>query len=232
VRLLSGRSPVRSRVLIVDSYNVLHAAPRVDPGFAGLTLSGLASLLAASRFQGSGVILVCDGTGTRTGVDESLTHPDAPVRVVFAGPGKDADAAIERLVIEEERKGRSGSLTVVSSDKGVLASAIGPFGPKPKRMTSEQLLRMLVQDAARAERSPGNAPVPDRGSLDSDAVRRWVKQFGFEPVERPSAPAPRPADPARANEPAPNAAAGPAPKQDWPDGIDPDDLDMRKWLKE
>ena len=232
-------------MLIVDTYNVLHAAPRVDPGFAGLTLPALVRLLQASRFQ-SDTILVCDGTGTRTGIDESFLHPDSPIRVTFAGPGKDADAAIARLVIEEERKGRAGSVTVVSSDKGVLASAIGPFGPKARRMTSEQFVRTILDDAARSSSLGGKPVDAPRPTLDAESAKRWLREFGIDPDARPPVPAINNSSPP-ANT---NAPEGPlhaerggtrnqqpgsenrGTKQDWPDGINPDDLDMRKWLKE
>lgn len=226
-------------MLIIDAYNVLHAAPRVDPGFAGLTLPGLVRLVQASRFQ-SEAVLVCDGTGSRTGLDEAHTHPDSPVRVVFAGPGKDADSAIARLVIEEERTGRAGAVTVVSSDKGVLASAIGPFGPKARRMTSEQFMRMVLDDAARSSSFGSGAAEPERPTLDAESAARWLREFGIDPrspqlpatgVSRLSEPdkstkATKPGSENRGTQPSKE------PVQDWPEGIDPDDLDMRKWLKE
>ncbi len=241
-------NPLPSSVIIIDAYNVLHAAANVQPDLAGLTLPDLARLIEASRHQ-NGSILVCDGTGTRTGIDDRFMHPDAPVRVVFAGPGKDADSAIARMVIEEERKGRAGSVTVVSSDKGVLASAIGPFGAKAKRMTSEQFVRIIMDDAARGGGGSGGAnnfaPDPARGSLDPDAARRWMKEFGYDaPAPDSTPPKPSPSSlpaPAPPTAPSPNKSAPqqppstpstPAPPaEDWPEGINPDDLDMGKWLK-
>ncbi len=229
-------SPIRYPlpVLIVDTYNVLHAAPRVDPGFAGLTLPALVRLLQASRFQ-SDTILVCDGTGTRTGIDESFLHPDSPIRVTFAGPGKDADTAIARLVIEEERKGRAGSVTVVSSDKGVLASAIGPFGPKARRMTSEQFVRTILDDAARSSSLGGKPVDAPRPTLDAESAKHWLREFGIDPswVPRLSEPGSGPsAKPGSENRTTPTPGSENRAIQDWPDGINPDDLDMRKWLKE
>lgn len=237
----TGLVPARlpSAVLIIDAYNVLHAAPRVDPGFNGLTLPGLVRLVQASRFQ-AGVVLVCDGTGTRTGLDDSHTHPEAPVRVVFAGPGKDADAAIARLVIEEERTGRAGAVTVVSSDKGVLASAIGPFGPKARRMTSEQFMRTVLDDAARSSSFGGGTVELARPTLDAESAARWMREFGIDPDARPTQPSVTPFNSPTKPEgegqakrpPDSESRATKEPVQDWPEGIDPDDLDMRKWLKE
>lgn len=206
-----------------------------------MTLPGLVRLLESSRFR-SGTLLVCDGTGSSTGLDGSFTHPDAPVRVVFAGPGKDADSAIARLVMEEERKGRAGTVTVVSSDKGVLASAIGPFGPKARRMTSEQFMRMVLDDAGRSASLGSGGAEPARPTLDAESARQWMREFGIEPGPRiprePEQDAPEelidPGSESRATQGpgSENRGTQSGRTQEWPDGIDPDDLDMRKWLKE
>jgi predicted RNA-binding protein with PIN domain len=203
------------RVLIIDAYNVLHAARKVHEGLSGLTVVGLARMVMGSRWGGANAVLVCDGSGGRSAVPDELVHPEAPVRVVFAGPGKDADALIERMVIDAERGGRgAGGLVVVSSDKGVQASAVGPVGPKARRMTSERFLRELLADAARAGVGGG-----ERGAaLDDDEVRRWVERFGGAG----DSPRPPPAEVERV-------------KRDSDDllrGIDPDELDMKKWLGE
>lgn len=214
-------APTISSVLILDTYNVLHAAPAVHGGLSGLNLATLIRLLTTSRWSSGPAILVCDGTGARSAVPDGHLHPDAPIRVVFAGPGKDADSAIERLIIEAERRaGRAGGsgITVVSSDKGVLASAIGPVGPKARRMTSEQFLKALLDDARRAGLSDPSRPE----SLDKESVADWVRRFGID-----SAIAAKPPDPG-----AERRGTQGTPAQDWPEGIDPDDLDMRKWLKE
>lgn len=212
-------------MLMVDGYNVLHAAGTVHEGLGGLSLPGLLGLIESSRWAGGPVLVVCDGTGRGTGIGMEQTRPDAPVRVVFAGPGKDADAAIERLVIEEERRGRAGRVVVVSSDKGVLASAIGPVGAKAKRMTSEQFVRALVEDAARAG-GKGALGKPRGEALGESDVKEWVRRFGLEgDASQASRGEPRGGDPKSSG----SESGG---TQDWPDGIDPDDLDMGKWLKE
>ncbi len=221
-------------MLIVDTYNVLHAAPRVDPGFAGLTLPALVRLLEVSRFQ-TGTLLICDGTGSRTGLDDGYAHPDAPIRVVFAGPGKDADSAIARLVIEEERKGRAGAVTVVSSDKGVLASAIGPFGAKARRMTSEQFVRAILDDVNRAGRPSDTLIEPERPTLDADGTRRWMREFGIEGsggVVLGEGGSGGSGSENRTTQENQSSGSESRTTQEWPEGIDPDDLDMRKWLKE
>lgn len=209
-----------SHVLIVDTYNVLHAAPAAHEGLSGLNLATLIRFLAASRWSGGPVLLVCDGTGSRSAVPDGHLHPEAPIRVVFAGPGKDADSVIERLIIEaEHRAGKAGGsgITVVSSDKRVLAAAIGPVGPKARRMSSEQFLKALLDDARRG----GSLPDPSRpDSLNKESVADWVRRFGVDATTGGQTQGP--ASDKR-------AASG---NEVWPEGIDPDDLDMRKWLKE
>lgn len=210
----------RAHVLILDTFNVLHAAPRIHEQLRGLTLQSLIRLIEASRWAAGPVILACDGTGGRTGADKAHFHPDAPIRILFSGPGKDADTLIERLIIDaEHRRGSGRGLTVVSSDKGVLASAVGPIGPKPTRMTSEAFLRQLIADVSR---QPGGLPFPNRAcsqSSDAESVSCWLDRFGISHCS-------------------PTKDDQATPKQDSTsadrlfEGIDPADLDMRRWLGE
>lgn len=167
--------------------------------------------------------MVCDGSGGRLGIDEAFLHPDAPVRVIFAGPGKDADSLIERLMQEQERLGKAGAAVVVSSDKQVLASAIGPLGAKAKRMTSEQFIRALVDDGIRAGARTQAVPAAKTEPLDAEAVRQWLRAFGMEQVTPPPRLTP--------NSPSPTLET-PSRTLDPLDGIHPDDLDMEKWLKQ
>jgi predicted RNA-binding protein with PIN domain len=213
---------LRFPVLIIDTYNVLHAASATHEGLSGLNLATLIRLLTASRWSGGPALLICDGSGGRSAVPDGHLHPEAPIRVVFAGPGKDADSAIERMIIDaEHRAGRAGGsgITVVSSDKRVLAAAIGPVGPKARRMTSEQFLKALLDDARRSGMTDPSRP----DTLDKESVADWVRRFGVQ------APGVKdvPKDPAAER----RGTHGTKP-EDWPEGINPDDLDMAKWLNE
>jgi predicted RNA-binding protein with PIN domain len=198
-------------VLIIDAFNVLHAAPTVHPGLRGLTLPALIRLLEHTRWAPGPAVLVCDGSGGRAPVPDQYLRADAPIRVLFAGPGKDADAAIERMVIQaEHHTGNRGArhITVVSSDKAVLASAVGPIGPKARRMTSESFLREVLLDVARAGGGrPHDLP------LDAAEVQQWLQRFESQP-------------------PTHKPPASTTPATDPLEGIDPADLDMRKWLGE
>ena len=46
--------------VLVDAYNVLHVVGVLPPEHAGIDLEELADLIAASRYGGHPVLLVCD----------------------------------------------------------------------------------------------------------------------------------------------------------------------------
>lgn len=245
-------------MLIVDAFNVLHAAPQADPRLAGLTLDGLAKLIASGRHGSLECVLVCDGTGggMARGVDPSGVlgsvvrqgggRGGGGVRMWFAGPGRDADSAIEGLLDEQERKRAAHRCTVVSSDKRLKSAAAGA---RAKWMSSQALVKQLVQDAARAkarevDRTGGKPAIVNEG-LDPDSTAYWMRTFGYGP---PGAGGPRPAAPRVAPTVTPTKPVSPAapvpPKaqaqsrrppeplwQEWGAWIDPDDLDMEKWIK-
>lgn len=226
------------RVILIDAFNVLYAAPKVEPRLAGLTLSGLIGLLeqVGSGGVGSGAgatVLVIDGTGGGGGgIDERYTRPDAPVRVVFAGPGKDADSVIERMLedlhFKSIREGKGGRglpwVTVVSSDRRVQAAAVGAVC---KRESAEAFVRLLVQGAHRAAaRGRTNEAAAGR-DITPEAQAYWLKQFGLVPRSQEASPK---------STPAPSAAKPKGQEPEKPrdefEGIDPAELDMRKWLGE
>lgn len=177
-------------MLVIDLFNVLHAVPKAARELGGwrgrgsVDIERLASLIAASRFAGEPVWLVCDGTGggrARRG-EEELGN----VRVLYAGPGKDADSLIERILDDLERCGKLGGLGVVSSDRRVQAAAVGV---RVRWMTSEAFVRLLVDDAARAERARqgrtgGRPEFATRDKLDDQATAVWMREFGFEAEDR------------------------------------------------
>jgi predicted RNA-binding protein with PIN domain len=235
-------------VLIIDGYNVVHAAAMVDPRLGTLSVARLCAMLAGGRYAGGPVLVVCDGTGGRAGVPEELAGPEAPIRVVFAGPGKDADSAIERLLEELEHRGRARGCTVVSSDRRVQAAAQGVRGGGCRRMSSEALVRELLDDLARAqsrERARGSGkPAPAREGLDEGATAYWLAQFGVQGDGRAAKPTEKPREPEAAPGARPEGgSAGPSAGsgdddllrqalQEWGDRLDPADLDTGKWLND
>ena len=200
-----------SAMYLVDAFNVLHALPKAEPRLAGLTLDGLASLIGVvGRFRGEGVVLVCDGTaggrGWRTG------EQVAPGVVVhLAGPGRDADSVIEERLVEWERLSRTERCTVVSNDRRVVAAAVGVAGGRAGAMSSDEFLRTFASEVDKlnrgaGERAGGRTDLGARERLDSDAAAYWLREFGLWPQ--------------------------PPKREEWGGEIDPDDLDMGKWLGE
>lgn len=172
-------------MLLVDVFNVVHAVPKAAPELGGISIDGLVPLINAGRFSGEPVWLVCDGTGGgRARWNDGAAHGN--VRMMFAGPGNDADSLIERILDELERSGRLGGVVVVSSDRRVQAAAVGV---RVRWMNSEQFVRLLVDDAAKAERdrqrgTGGRPSFATRESLDQEATAAWMREFGFEAESR------------------------------------------------
>lgn len=224
-------------VLLIDAYNLVHALGK--SAGTGVNLGGLVSLLEAAGTRvssGQRVVLVCDGTGRGGGVGDEYTRADAPVRVVFAGPGKDADSAIERMLEEwcHVHGGRADRVTVVSSDKRVQAAALGCHAG---RISSERFAAGLVE-GARHGRGGKELGAARPESVDADEAVLWLKEFGVEGGKRESeksAGDQTPTQKSAGDQRTTQESAGDqrtTRDQEWPDGIDPADLDMRTWLKE
>lgn len=235
--------------LVIDAYNLLHAA--LGPAGRGrdLGVEGVGRLVAEGRYAGQAVTMVCDGTPPTGG---RVRHPG--VRVVFAGAGRDADGVIEQIIARDTAPAR---LVVVSSDRRVQAAAKRRRCPS---ISSEAFLAQLLTDAAAARARPSDPPSPrERVPLGNAEVSHWLAAFGehaawargipsspdrvpprIEPeravAPRPTSASPRPAAADRAD-----ARDARAASQDDPllaealehfRGLSWDDLDMARWLGE
>jgi hypothetical protein len=243
-------------VLVIDAYNVLWAADTV--GAAGPPgLEQLAGWLGRSRYAERETVLVCDGRpppwlARRAPADAAGLHRGllGGVKVLFAGPGRDADALIEELV--EAHRSRGG-LLVVSSDGRVRQAA---RRAQADVISSLDFLRELAADRARG-RMPGKPAFASQVPLDAGSTAWWIRQFGLgaDAADTARGPAGPGADaptrteseaPARAPPMSPSglpaglrphdpgAAAGVNPSVDrelWALGLSPDDLDMERWLR-
>jgi hypothetical protein len=237
-------------VLLIDAYNVLHVTGVLPPHLAGVEVDGLASLIDASRYARRRTLLVCDGTGGAAGASikravrravRERGDSQERVRVLYAGPGAEADALIESLL------GRYGGKTtlVVSSDRRVLKAA---RVARARSLTSEKFLRQLVADeGARPGGRAGPAGKPD-GPVGPGQARDWARQMGIAPddpvwsIVASEVPTPRSrVDAKRVDTPAqqPGADRPSRPRPDplilealkeWPGRLELDDLDMSKWL--
>ncbi|MBL8963760.1 MAG: NYN domain-containing protein [Phycisphaeraceae bacterium] len=182
-------------MLLIDAYNVLHVQGVLPSHLAGLDAEGLARLIGMSRFSRSPAVLVCDGTPPRR-AGRSLTGADAAwmaraagktpdIRLVYAGPGRDADSLIEEMLAADSAARR---WTVVSSDHRIRRAA-SRFGAVS--LDSPTFLRRLAAD----ERRPAPTPHPrdvhkiPLGMMD---VYAWMREFGVardaagEPPSGPS----------------------------------------------
>jgi hypothetical protein len=165
-------------VLIVDVYNVLHVTGVLPPHLAGLDAPGLADLIARSR-KWPEAALVCDGVKPRGVPGRVEGVPGAPgVELRFAGPGRDADSLIERMIGDAPDPKR---LTVVSSDRRVKAAG---KRARCKVLSSEGFLRQLVE-RIESGRVPAGSPSAGKPEvpLDAFALRRWLDEFGVSPEE-------------------------------------------------
>ncbi len=210
-------------MLLVDAYNALHVTGVLPPHLAGLDGPGLAELIARSRW-GSGVVLVCDGVKPR-----GWPRAVEGVELRFAGPGRDADTLLERMIGDSPDPRR---LTVVSSDHRVRRA-----GKRAgcKVLTSEGFLTQL---AARIDspRVPAGSPASGKPEvpLDAFALRRWLDEFGITPEElrrvagaAKSRPAQPKAPPALTR---PDAARPPSPKRRGKKRGELSDAEMRSML--
>ena len=233
--------------ILVDTYNVLHVTGVLPPELAGPSPRDLAVLIAQSRWGHRDAWLVCDGAPPGSRKSGGVIRQRVPgvdrVTLVFAGPGRDADSAIERHI---ERDSAPKSLLVVSSDRRILKAA------RKRRaitLTSESFLERLAQDHAHPPNPAGAYPefaldVP----LDPSEAARWRERLGLTGYDLPASPdplrspvtppsTPPPASP-RGSAPDPPTTNNPSPADDplirealreW-DGLNVDDLDMRRWL--
>ncbi|MBY0312543.1 MAG: NYN domain-containing protein [Phycisphaerales bacterium] len=218
-------------MLLIDAYNLVHALGK--SAGTGVNLGGLVSLLDAAGTRVSGgqrVVLVCDGTGRGGGVGDEYTRADAQIRVVFAGPGKDADSALERMLEEwcHFHGGRADRVTVVSSDKRVQAAALGCHAG---RISSERFAAGLVEGVRRARGGQElGAARPE--SVDSDEAALWLKEFGVGDQGREPKTAAGDQRTTQKSAEDERTTRENVAREEWPDGIDPADLDMRTWLEE
>ncbi len=172
--------------LIIDTYNLLHVTGILPPEIAGIDLPGLIRLLQQSRYRHERVDLVCDGS-PRADVPPGRV---GGVHIRYAGPGKEADGLINRMIRESSSPRR---LTVVSSDHAVQRAA---RVRKCRVLSSQDLMRQLALDAERPAPKPdppSAAEVPV-GGLPDPEVDQWIAEFDvdLERLERETRAAPRP----------------------------------------
>ena len=239
---MSTNRPSRP-TLLVDTYNVLHVTGVLPPEIAGVDATGLARLIARSRYAARPTWLVCDGAPPGSRHSGGMLHQRIPgvemVEIAYAGPNRDADSAIERLIARDSAPKK---LLVVSSDRRILTAA---RKRRCSAMPSEPFLAQLAHDH-KHPRGPSLAypefalDVP----LDPSEIKRWRDRMGLTDVNLPASPDPLAKEPKPTNSAHPPTDSNtnkqpPAPPPDpllnealreWDGRLNLDDLDMSQWL--
>jgi hypothetical protein len=209
-------------MLIVDAYNVLHVTGVLPPEIAGVDVRGLAQLILTSRWGQSPVRLICDGTPPAKGVGVRYSDGGGRLRIVYAGGGHDADSRIEALIDESSSPRR---LTIVSSDRRLRSAA---RRRRARWLSSEAFLQSLTDDWRRsASHRPPAESTSSGGPLSDSETDQWLEEFGVDPLP-PQTQAPE--ETKREDPPAVDPRLIEEIQSEWPDEVDPDDLDMSKWI--
>jgi hypothetical protein len=173
-------------VLILDTYNILHAGRAA--GVGAVDVHRLREWIGASRFASEHVVLVFDGAKGSPG-PATLRAPNEPgvalqskasgISELHAGPGRDADSIIEAILEHQDRLGRGRQAAVVSSDKRLRAAATAA---RATAIGSAAFLKMLAEDVrkrqSRRDAQRGGRPLhaTDEGA-DPARTDYWLREF-------------------------------------------------------
>ena len=142
-----------ARVLIVDGYNVIHAAPRykslidVDIDTARANLINDVALYAEGSFSATVVF-----DGATNPYSDGIAREVAGVYVIFSPHGSDADSVIEDLAGRYCKKG--DRVTVVTSDSETQWVVVGQGAT---RVSSAEFISELIEtDEEYADHAPKN----------------------------------------------------------------------------
>jgi predicted RNA-binding protein with PIN domain len=169
--------------LIIDGYNLMHAANIVGrgrgPGYLERSRLALLNLLAESLSSQelSHATVVFDAAGAPPGLPATLNHRGLVVR--FAKGYASADELIANLVQADSAPRR---LTVVSSDHQVQRAA---RRRKARAVDSDAWYAELVQ--RRKERGQPSTPAPSKPAprLSESDGEYWLRQFRGQPSDEP-----------------------------------------------
>lgn len=149
-------------LLVVDGYNVIHAAPRYehlifdrsdDPysndvyDRARTALIADVAAFAQRRYE---PVIVFDGAGNVSADRPNL--PQAGVRIEFSPTGVSADTVVQRLCTEARESGRA--CTVVTSDGTIQATVMGKGVTRISARMFVEEMRLFDADVKEAEEAP------------------------------------------------------------------------------
>jgi len=162
----------RVMTLIIDGYNLLHAAGvfGADRGPRGFEQSRAALLDLVADLTGdraADTIVVFDAARAPDGLPARLTH--GPLRVWFAREYPDADSLIEELVAADTAPGQ---LVVVSSDRRLQAAA-------RRRRARAVGCDQWLAEARTARRARAGSPAEKPAAPGPDGAEEWKRYFGL-----------------------------------------------------
>lgn len=166
--------------LIIDGYNLLHAAglsqARYGPGELKRQRHRLMvrlgnELTAAERVR---CTVTFDAIEAPSGLERQYRH--AEITVLFAEPGHDADSLIEELI---DAHAAPTQLLIVSSDHRLQKAA---KQRRAESLDSDSFLERLADraKAAAARATPTEPPKPAAGTAAAgkEDLTYWLKEFG------------------------------------------------------
>ena len=166
--------------LIIDGYNLLHAAGlarlKYGPGDLQRLRHRLLVMLAGQlrRDEQARCTVVFDAIDAPSGADRHFRHGE--MKVLFAEPGHEADELIEELIACHSSPRQ---LVIVSSDHRLQKAA------RQRRATSVDSEVFLTQLAARAKSRPAPGESDRHETSGSDSVMSqntdiayWLEEFG------------------------------------------------------
>jgi predicted RNA-binding protein with PIN domain len=170
----SAGCPVETMPVVIDGYNLLHAARGVEGG-SQLGRRQLCEMAAAwSQKVGEAVLLVFDGA-TPSDALASQLHAEG-VDVLYSGAVRSADEVIGEQIRASSAPRR---LMVVSTDRAIRQAA---RRRRCRSATSAEFLELMVRVLSRPPRLPAEPPEKRKGT-PPDEVDDWLRRFGFDPEE-------------------------------------------------
>ncbi|WP_291289045.1 NYN domain-containing protein [Enorma sp.] len=149
-------------LLVVDGYNVIHAAPRYehlifdhsdDPYSSDVydrARTALIADVAAFAQRRYEPVIVFDGAGNVSADRPNL--PQAGVRIEFSPTGVSADTVVQHLCTEAREAGRACS--VVTSDGTIQATVMGKGVTRISARMFVEEMRLFDADVKEAEEAP------------------------------------------------------------------------------
>jgi predicted RNA-binding protein with PIN domain len=155
--------------LLIDGYNLLRAIQdqfdRSDIAEAELCML-LREYLRRSREH---AFVIFDGIGPR---NKERLQGTGGLQIVFSGQGIEADAVIERMILENTAPKR---LTVVSNDRRIATAA------KHRKCQTARVLDFWQHLCEKLEKpQPIREPGEKRSGISSAETELWLQEFGLE----------------------------------------------------